>query len=145
MSHSVKVNINRTARITGWSMIAVLAIGMASSFLISHGIDINLSADVIGTSENMLAAEMRLRAKAYLALFMFALDILILVGLFYVLAQRESGAVRMVVFDRHKRCDTSRSWGSLYDECGPFGRKRSLSGISQFGAKAFIGWPSSHV
>ena len=85
MSHSVKVNINRTARITGWSMIAVLAIGMASSFLISHGIDINLSADVIGTSENMLAAEMRLRAKAYLALFMFALDILILVGLFYIL------------------------------------------------------------
>ncbi|MGB5724333.1 MAG: hypothetical protein WBM39_07940, partial [Parasphingorhabdus sp.] len=54
-------------RWVGWSMLATLVVGLASAFLIAEGIDINLTADVEATARNMLDAELRLRAKAYIA------------------------------------------------------------------------------
>jgi hypothetical protein len=58
---------------------------MAAAFLVVQGIDINLSSDIKVTSENMLDAEQRLKAKAYIALFSFALDAFISIGLFVLL------------------------------------------------------------
>ncbi|MBL4674366.1 MAG: DUF4386 domain-containing protein [Arenicella sp.] len=77
------------AKYIGWSMLISIFIGIVAAFLVARGIDINLSADIKATSENMLDAEQRLRAKAYIALFSFALDAFINVGLFVLL--RRSG------------------------------------------------------
>lgn len=75
----------RTARTVGWSQLALIALGIATSVLVSKGIDINLSADVESTARNMLDAETRLRAKAYLVCLGFALGTVISVGLFLLL------------------------------------------------------------
>lgn len=77
------------ARWVGWSMLATLIIGISSAFLIAEGIDINLSADVEATARNMLEAEQRLRAKAYIAALTFALDGFVSIGFFLLL--RKSG------------------------------------------------------
>ncbi|MEH6702541.1 DUF4386 domain-containing protein [Parasphingorhabdus sp.] len=76
-------------RWVGWSMLATLIIGISSAFLVAEGIDINLSADVEATAQNMLEAEQRLRGKAYIAALTFALDALVSIGLFMLL--RKSG------------------------------------------------------
>lgn len=77
-----KKNLSRTI---GWSFIASIAVGVLASIFVSSGIDINLSADIAKTAENMLAAEQRVQAKAYLSLFTFMLQAFIMVGLFLIL------------------------------------------------------------
>lgn len=79
------INPKNVARWVGGSMLATIVFGMAAAFTISIGIDINLSADVTATAENMLEAETRLHAKAYVALFMFGLEVLIGLGLYLLL------------------------------------------------------------
>lgn len=75
----------RTARTVGCSQLLLIVLGIATSMLVSQGIDINLSADVEATARNMLDAELRLRAKAYLACLSFALSTIVSVGLFLLL------------------------------------------------------------
>ena len=82
-------NPQTLGRWVGWSMLTTLVIGFSSAFLIAEGIDINLSADVKATAQNMLAAELRVRAKAYIAILTFALDGLVSIGLYLLL--RKSG------------------------------------------------------
>lgn len=82
-------NPQTLGRWVGWSILATLIIGFSSAFLIADGIDINLTADVKATAQNMLEAELRLRAKAYIAALTFALDGLVSIGLFLLL--RKSG------------------------------------------------------
>ncbi|MEE9433585.1 MAG: DUF4386 domain-containing protein [Sphingorhabdus sp.] len=79
----------RLGRLVGWSLLGSIVIGIASALFLVDGIDINLSADVVATAENMLEAELRLRAKAYIGVLSFALGILVSVGLFLLL--RKSG------------------------------------------------------
>ncbi|MDP5053930.1 MAG: hypothetical protein NWP69_09070 [Congregibacter sp.] len=59
----------RIARTVGWSQLVQIALGILTSLLVAKGIDINLSADIESTARNMLDAEIRLRAKAYLGCF----------------------------------------------------------------------------
>lgn len=77
------------ARIVGLSFLGTLVIGMVSSFIVAEGININLSADIVATAQNMLGAETDLRAKAYIAAGSFSLAVVFNVGLFLLL--RESG------------------------------------------------------
>lgn len=79
------VLLQRTARTVGWSQLALIALGILTSVLVAKGIDINLSADVEATARNMLDAELRLRAKAYLACLGFALGTVANIGLFLLL------------------------------------------------------------
>lgn len=85
------LNTQKTARITGWSLIATIVIGIATAFTINQGIDINMTADIKATAENMLQAESRLRAKAYMALLGLSLQILISLGLFSLV--RKTGPI----------------------------------------------------
>ena len=73
------------ARRVGLAWLATLLIGIVSTILLGQGIDINLSADVAAVAAAMLDAELRLRALAYVALLIFALDLLISLGLFLLL------------------------------------------------------------
>lgn len=79
------------SRYVGWTLISTIIIGMVSALFVSSGININLSADVATTAENMLGAEQRLHAKAYVSLLLFFLEVFISVGLFLIL--RSSGLV----------------------------------------------------
>jgi hypothetical protein len=79
------INPKSVARWVGASLLATIVIGMAGAMFISKGININLSADVTATAENMLEAKTRLEAKAYLALFMFGVEVLISLGLYMLL------------------------------------------------------------
>lgn len=79
----------KLARCVGWSMLAMVVIGIASSLLIANGIDINQTADVKATAENMLEAEQRLRAKAYVKALLFGFETVVAIGLFMLL--RASG------------------------------------------------------
>jgi len=83
------LNLQRVARSVGWSLLATIILGILTAIFISGGIDVNMSADITGTAENMLEAETRLRAKAYLGLLSFALEALICVG-FYLLLRKSS-------------------------------------------------------
>ena len=78
-------NPQKLARITGGALLASIIFGILGAVLIAQGIDVNMTADITGTAENMLGAETRLRAKAYLGLFAFALEALISVGFFLLL------------------------------------------------------------
>lgn len=91
MQNQNTINLQRLSRYVGWSLIGSIIVGVIAAMTISSGIDINLSADIAKTSENMLDAEARLRGKAYLALFSFMLQIFISIGLFLLL--RKSGLV----------------------------------------------------
>jgi len=91
MQNHNTINLQRLSRYVGWSLVGSIVVGIAVAMTISSGIDINLSADIAKTSENMLHAESRLRGKAYIALFSFMLQIFISIGLFLVL--RKSGLV----------------------------------------------------
>ncbi|WP_108811318.1 DUF4386 family protein [Sphingorhabdus sp. Alg231-15] len=73
------------ARIVGGSLLATIFVGMAAALTVAQGIDINLSADVVATAQNMLEAETQLRAKSYIALVMFGLEAAVGVGLFLLL------------------------------------------------------------
>jgi hypothetical protein len=75
----------KTARLTGFALLATIVIGIVSAMTISAGIDINLSADVESTASAMLDAEMRLRAKAYVGLLLIGLNLLFLFGLYRLL------------------------------------------------------------
>jgi len=73
------------ARRVGLAWLATLLIGILSTVLFGKGVDINLSADVEAVATAMLHAETRLRALAYAALLVFALDLLVSIGLFLLL------------------------------------------------------------
>lgn len=73
------------ARRVGLAWLATMLIGILATVLFGKGIDINLSADVEAVATAMLDAETRLRALAYAALFVFALDLLVSIGLFLLL------------------------------------------------------------
>ena len=73
------------ARRVGQAWLATLLVGIVATVLFGQGIDINLSADVEAVAEAMLDAESRLRALAYLTLLIFALDLLVSLGLFLLL------------------------------------------------------------
>lgn len=77
------------ARQTGRVWLATIALGVAGVALIGADIDINLSADTEAVARAMLDAEVRLRAMAWTALLIFALDLLVSVGLYHLL--RSSG------------------------------------------------------
>jgi len=76
-------------RIVGLSLLSSIIIGILASLIVGQGIDINLSADVMATAQNMLEAETQLRAKAYIGLATFVLAVVFGVGLFMLL--RRSG------------------------------------------------------
>ena len=84
-----KLDQQTLARYVGLTLLGSIIIGILTAVFVVKGIDINLSADVIATAENMLDAELRLRAKAYLALLGLALEAIISVGLYLLL--RRSG------------------------------------------------------
>ena len=73
------------ARRVGLAWLATLLVGIMATVLWGQGIDINLSADVEAVAVAMLDAETRLRALAYVALLIFALDLLVSLGLFLLL------------------------------------------------------------
>lgn len=73
------------ARLVGWSLLATIFVGMVAALTIAQDIDINLSADVVATAQNMLEAETQLRAKSYIALLSFGLEAVVGVGLFFLL------------------------------------------------------------
>lgn len=75
----------RLARIVGWSLLGSIVIGISAATFVVQGIDINLTADVEATARNMLDAEQRLRAKAYIGLLTFALSTIVSLGLFLLL------------------------------------------------------------
>lgn len=84
MTHS---EIQRLSRGVGAAMLGTIAVGIIATFTVAQGININLSADVVTTAENMLAAEIPLRARAYIAALIFGLEIFTSVGLFLLLRQ----------------------------------------------------------
>lgn len=84
MTHS---EMQRLARGVGAAMLGSIVIGIIATFTVAQGININLSADVVKTAENMLAAETSLRARAYIAALIFGLQVFISVGLFLLLRQ----------------------------------------------------------
>lgn len=79
------MDIQALARRVGWAMLATIILGILTAMYVVTGIDINMSADVVTTAENMLQSELRLKAKAYIGLFSFALEALVSVGLYLLL------------------------------------------------------------
>ncbi|MBL4854068.1 DUF4386 domain-containing protein [bacterium AH-315-J19] len=86
---SESLDMQGVARCVGWALLATIGFGILGAIFIAQGIDINMSADIAATAENMLEAETRLRAKAYMGVLLFGLSALISVG-FYLLL-RKSG------------------------------------------------------
>ncbi len=80
-----ELNYQTLARTVGLALLASIIFGIMGALFIAHGIDINLSADVIETAQNMLGAEQNLRAKAYLAIVTLGLEALVGVGLYLLL------------------------------------------------------------
>ncbi|QJB70092.1 DUF4386 domain-containing protein [Parasphingorhabdus halotolerans] len=85
VSTAVPLKLETIAHIVGWSLLGTILVGVLGALTVGQGIDINLSADVIVTAQNMLEAETQLRAKAYIALLVFALQVVISAGLFMLL------------------------------------------------------------
>lgn len=73
------------ARRVGLAWLAMMLVGILAAVLLGKDIDINLSADVEAVAVAMLDAETRLRALAYVGLLIFALDLLVSLGLFLLL------------------------------------------------------------
>ncbi len=73
------------ARRVGLAWLAMMLVGILAAVLFGQDIDINLSADVEAVAVAMLDAETRLRALAYVGLLIFALDLLVSLGLFLLL------------------------------------------------------------
>jgi len=82
-------NPQTLARSVGWTLIGTIVIGVLTALYVVQGIDINLSANVSAVAEAMQDAEIRLRAKAYIALLQFGMSIFIIAGFFMLL--RKSG------------------------------------------------------
>jgi hypothetical protein len=76
------------ARAVGWALIGSIIFGVVIALTLSSGIDVNMTADIAGTAEAMLNAEMRLRAKAYLTLLTLIIQVFITIG-FYVLLRKQ--------------------------------------------------------
>ncbi len=91
MNHTINLNPGTLGRTAGWSLLVMIIVGILTAIFVTDGIDINLSADVSATATNMLEAESRLRAKAYLSCLTFGLEALFAVCLYLLL--RQSGAV----------------------------------------------------
>lgn len=89
MDASENLSPQALARCVGWSLIATIVIGVLAALLVVQDIDINLSANVVAVAEHMLDAELRLRAKAYIAVLLFGIQAFIGIGLFQLL--RRSG------------------------------------------------------
>lgn len=87
MTSTDTVSPNATARYSGAALLATIIIGILSAVFLVKGIDINLSADVLATAENMQDAELRLRAKAYIAILTLVLEAIVSVG-FYLLLRK---------------------------------------------------------
>ena len=85
MNHFELDQTKNLSHYIGWSLIASIVVGILASMTISSGIDINLSADIAKTAENMLQAQQRLNARAYVALLSFMLQAFISVGFYLVL------------------------------------------------------------
>lgn len=88
MSVTQTLNSQSLAKTVGWSLLATIIIGILKALYVVPGIDINLSADVVATAQNMLGAEDRLRASAYIAGLLFGLEVLIGLGFFLLLRGR---------------------------------------------------------
>ncbi|NNE58521.1 MAG: DUF4386 domain-containing protein [Hellea sp.] len=88
MTESVTFNIDKTARAAGWALLGSIVVGILGAVFVAKDIDINMSADIVGTAEAMLDAETRLMAKAYLGLLTFALALLTSIGLYLILKTR---------------------------------------------------------
>jgi hypothetical protein len=73
------------ARWVGWSLLGSIIIGVFAALYLGQGIDINQSADVALTAQNMLAAEQQLRGSAYVGALLFGLEVLIGLGFFFLL------------------------------------------------------------
>lgn len=80
-------NENAIARLTGFAMMATIVIGIINATVVSPGIDINLSADVTATAQEMLRSAPRLKARGWLLMALFGLEVLGLVG-FYLLLNK---------------------------------------------------------
>ncbi len=89
MEKTENFDVQVLARRVGWALLATIVFGIIAAMFVAQGIDINMSADVVATAENMLEAELRLKAKAYIGTFIFALGALVSVGLYLLL--RKSG------------------------------------------------------
>ena len=85
MSDAHSLNYQTVANTTGWMLLGSIFLGILTSVFFAKGIDINLSADVVATAENMLGAETRLHAKAYMGLFLFSMSVAVSVGFFLLL------------------------------------------------------------
>ena len=85
MQISENYDQQKLARRVGWTILASIVLGILSAMFISKGIDINMSADVIATAENMLQSTLMLKAKAYMGTFLFTLEALVSVGLYLLL------------------------------------------------------------
>ncbi|GGZ97918.1 hypothetical protein GCM10008090_02800 [Arenicella chitinivorans] len=90
MTHQA-FNSQQLSHQIGWSLILLIVLGIASALFITPGIDVNLSADIAGTAENMLTAELRLHAAAYLSVLQILLEMFIAIGFFLLL--RDHGLV----------------------------------------------------
>lgn len=75
----------RIARLTGWSLLMMIILSIIASMTVSKGLDVNLSADIFGTSDAMKDAPLRLRGHGYLSLYMFMVEMLVAAGLFLML------------------------------------------------------------
>ncbi len=87
MNQALNLNPGTLGRTAGWSLLVMIIVGILTAIFVTDGIDINLSADVSATATNMLEAESRLRAKAYLACLTFGLEALFVVCLYLLLRQ----------------------------------------------------------
>lgn len=73
------------AHYTGAALLTSILVGLLMAVFLLSGIDVNMTADILATAENMQTAEMRLRAKAYFGLLTFALEAFIAIGFFCLL------------------------------------------------------------
>ena len=86
------------ARSTGGILLGSLILGILTAILFAKGIDINLSGDVIATADNMLNAESRLHAKAYMGTFLFVFDVIVTVGFFLLLKNYNVWAAQSALY-----------------------------------------------
>lgn len=73
------------AHYIGAALLTSILVGILLAVFLVSGIDINMTANILETAENMQTAEMRLRAKAYFGLVTFALEALVAVTFFTLL------------------------------------------------------------
>lgn len=78
-------------RWTGSALLAGVALGIINALFVSPGIDINLNADFDATAAAMLEAETQLKARGWMLMAIFSVEVLGLVGLFLIL--RRAGAL----------------------------------------------------